>query len=805
MKGIIGRRKLNNQGSAMVMVLSMIAFIAILGAIAMSTSLVNIKMRGMNRASDKNFYYLETALDEIYAQLGRESSEVLKEEYAVILGRLYQEEAETGSTPEKLNERNEKANEALKNAFIKGMADENRFHLDINMGEEASGKQNCMNAAARLEKFATTFLKSSDSTEQTQLAVSVGAVSFEKEPSVVGQLQEVYSSLVFKDVCLTYVNPETDTESALTVDLRIDVPYVQFINSGDALFDYILVANSGILAVSGNGVLAGSAQNVWNGKVYGGQISVDHATLTANSALMTSAGNLTVKNGSLKVGPDAEAGGESRVWAKGIELSSGAVLDAKNSSFFVRDDMTLTKNRNQVTLGNGSSYYGYGNEGKKENGTIVEDSNTDNSSAILLNDKNSLVDFSNLDSLMLAGRAYLRFSTAAAGTSADSQYIYPMGESLAVRATQSMYLMPESAIAVDGKKAEMNPVVMSEMINELTIRVEVSAGIQDYVVKRSADGELTIDGQSDDAPAFLVALSGTSGDKIYVYHNFKTNEERSLYFESYLKNNTPSFEALLKKGGMTAADSGVLMNEDGQILASGSLYQVSGNNAEGEPLFSLVGTRKDGVSNSLKWVDFADNLKKSFENLQINLAESLRVSRGSEAQSGFEKTLPLGNYVRLDKLENLKKANRVLYKKQDDSEVFLSGTDIELQVGGTDCDVSSTTGGKTHKATMHQGLIVSGGNVEITGAGKFDGLIMAAGTVTINGEEITLTADPQAYEALLTQNEDAAEELERVTTYFYDYGDAASTVLNHYEDFVTKENWSRTGLEQGGTADEESK
>ena len=53
-----------------------------------------------------------------------------------------------------------------------------------------------------------------------------------------------------------------------------------------------------------------------------------------------------------------------------------------------------------------------------------------------------------------------------------------------------------------------------------------------------------------------------------------------------------------------------------------------------------------------------------------------------------------------------------------------------------------------------------------------------------------LTADGQTYEPILDREETAK--------YFYDYSDPASTVLNDYEDFVTRENWSRSGRERGG-------
>ena len=62
-----------------------------LGIMALSSALLNVRMRDLNRKSDKNFYYLETALDEIYAQTGRMASDILKENYLGVMEKLYKD------------------------------------------------------------------------------------------------------------------------------------------------------------------------------------------------------------------------------------------------------------------------------------------------------------------------------------------------------------------------------------------------------------------------------------------------------------------------------------------------------------------------------------------------------------------------------------------------------------------------------------------------------------------------------------------------------------------------------------------
>ncbi|WP_147347993.1 hypothetical protein [Clostridium sp. AM58-1XD] len=70
--------KLNNRGSAMLLVLTVISLIALLGFMSLSAAVTNWQIRMLGRKSERNFYFLETALDEIYSGLGEEAGECLK-------------------------------------------------------------------------------------------------------------------------------------------------------------------------------------------------------------------------------------------------------------------------------------------------------------------------------------------------------------------------------------------------------------------------------------------------------------------------------------------------------------------------------------------------------------------------------------------------------------------------------------------------------------------------------------------------------------------------------------------------------
>lgn len=799
LKHLPERKKLNNAGSTMIMALTIVSLIAILGVMALSTALLNVKMRNLNRRSDKNFYYLETAMDEIYAQTGRMASNILKENYVEVMGLLYKDGYRT----------NDEANLQLKSKFISALLGEEALGIEMPLSDDNS-VNNRKNAAEKLASF-------SDTIQEKNLDVSIGSIILEKYTGQDGELsgnalksgraggmsasgsKEVYSGILFKDFCIMYTNPETGIESAITADLKITAPYVRFMNEGEALLDYVLAANGGI-EVNVNGT--GSPENYFAGKIYGKSFTVEHSKTEVASSLLTSAGTLTVGKGAdLKISPDGNTGAQSRIWADGIRLDVSSELTAENASLFIKDDMTLSGDKNTVTL-NGS-YYGYGNEGDDRK---LTKETPNKSSAIIINDRGSRLDMTGLDTLILAGRAYMRFDDTITG-----QDVYPMGESLAVKATQTIYLVPESSITLKwgGKeeKAGSNPVLLPEEEDAYTLVLHVK--LPDNMGGKEADYLIQVDNPKapddngkgisvseydrENSPAVPVILNG----KIYVYYNFNSENDRRNYFNDYLKNDAGSFDKLLQKSGMTGGknpegsfNGGIFIEEDGgsstQINTSGSLYQVAGED-EGEDghLFQLLEKGQNGVSSSIEWANLIGNLDVSFNNLKTNLAETDRVGgRAAEAATGLSAILPIGNYVKVEEVAKLN--GEPVFLDVDGCYVLLSGDAVTVQLAD-DGEATVSTLGRTY--SMKGGLVVSAKNIEVSGSGSFNGLLMAAGKISITGSA-ELTADGQTFEPILDRDE-AAE-------YFYDYSDVASTVLNDYEDFVTRENWSRSGREQGG-------
>lgn len=754
MRGQEPCKKTGNGGFTMIIVLVILTLIAMMGILSMTTAFLNLKMRKVNQSSDQAFYNLELALDEIYAQMGRRSSEILKEEYAKVLEHLYQPGYET----------NEAANEALKKQFVKRMKEELQTSL---LSDQLRDESDCQRVAEHLKECSSTIKKE-------DLELSVGSIFLNGG----NEEKQNPDSILFKQVQLLYLDPKTDMESALTVDITIQVPYVKFINEGDTLFDYILVANQEI-QINEAERTDGNVKRITDqlvGSIYGDSFTVNQADVEVKGKIFASAGNLNLQNqASLSFMPLED--GYSHIWVNGIELSSSSELTAEQANLYVADDLTLEDNENLVTLS--GNYYGYGNEGTGDKKKAIPNQ----SSAILLNDKNSSLDFSGLDSLMLAGRAYLRFREE--GSKKD-QYVYPMGESLAVRGTQSIYLIPAQYLSLETEEGEIpvssNPIPYPDGKNgpdDIMVQVKLPDCEETYNVSRAAafgESEREETAAEQNTSAVLILLKG----KIYVYYNFDTEEERSEFFEQYLEENTDDFEQLLKQGGMSGVkgEGRILLNKDGRIASSGTLYQVSG---EGAQSFELLKTRKEGISDSLSWVEFGTMLASSFEHIKDNLAETNRVRERREKEAGTELRLPAGNYIRLNRIEKELK-DTPIYKEN----VFLYGGDILVKLNGMSAELSCKgKEGKIYK--MDGGLIASSGDIIIEGNGSFQGLFISGESISIEGNA-ELTADAERYEPVLNDK--------AVSKYFYDYGSAEASVLNEYQSFVFKENWNRSRREK---------
>lgn len=113
-----------NQGNSFIMVVATISFLAVLvAAILVAVALV-YRLKAYDLNARDNFYYLEQAMDEVYAGVGRDSMEILNRAYddTIEVMVYYNTTSHSYVTMD-----NKQANDILKSTYMKQLQDDPRY------------------------------------------------------------------------------------------------------------------------------------------------------------------------------------------------------------------------------------------------------------------------------------------------------------------------------------------------------------------------------------------------------------------------------------------------------------------------------------------------------------------------------------------------------------------------------------------------------------------------------------------------------------------------------------------------------
>ena len=159
-------------------------------------------------------------------------------------------------------------------------------------------------------------------------------------------------------------------------------------------------------------------------------------------------GDKVVCKGEISVGLNSTfTSAESvNLWARGLQADSVRNVTLSGSTYFA-DDLTVTGKNNNVKIS--GNYYGYGSyESATSDDCVSKDQYVQSgltgaalSSAIVINGKNTTLDLSDTQKLMIAGRNYIASSKVKANRQTNTNDVVT-GESLTVKGTQLAYLAP---------------------------------------------------------------------------------------------------------------------------------------------------------------------------------------------------------------------------------------------------------------------------------------------------------------------------------------------------------------------------
>lgn len=711
-------RKRRNSGSSIVIVIIAMAMIGILATTLLWMSYVNYKIKVNDIRNKNSFYSAETVMEQIVAGLQKESSDAVAIAYKEALSNWDRDDDGIQSEANHYS--------SFATAYLDALVKE------LRNSEKGDGYYNrdvlkdYVDTEIWKNVNQTAWNNGTDETDEAKA----------KEP-----VMELVngSSLILRNVFVSYV--DGDRLSIVSTDLCLDVPQIVFTKSSssvDELYDYLLIGNQGISLTEGSGQVTG------DGSIYAG---IDEATgkggitISPASSLAIDNGRYVISKGKIDViGPgagfivrDAKETGSS-VYAKSLDLQSGMIsLDSKT---YIANDLTLSGNGSKATLT--KEYYGYGTSTE----TGLEDRATDqeNSSAIIINGQNSTVNLSGVNTLMLAGRAYIGTNTTKKDLDQNTEKnekAVLMGESITVKGGQIAYLVPTECLGVYNGETLIgqNPLTQDQAAKMQAYKDQYGEEFREVDFTRPVGrlGGETLASFGVENMDHIRKVStqyvggGTESKSLTYYYLVMDADDAARYYQTYYQqdNNKEMIDNYFKK----YATGGILL---GDYTSKQNSYTILGNALVSDALsqsgVSLLASKENATSamTPAEAAQKSADIANVYKGLTTNLSED--GASASTFQNVFESVI---------KKEITTKQEDGSEKKEPIQEYLVdNGTGGTMEFTTEDglkgiittgnYTLSSATGGASNIR-----LIVSLGDIVIDR--NFTGLAIAKGTITIDG------------------------------------------------------------------------
>lgn len=545
-------KRIDDRGAGIVTVLVIISFISILVATLMLTTAVNFKMRSMNVYSKDSFYSAEQVLDEIQVGLQNMVSDGLRIAYAEAL-QSYSVDSLTA------DEKNELIRQEYYNFLWENLTDGSGDYTTY-IAMPAVQDPNAADADQGLYRFLkpSTRWHGNTGSEETNYGafLRAGGVEYEGGDSsapvsyYTGSIKSLENSGVVLEGLEIYYKDSSGFVSAIKTDIKINYPHFSF-NNDDVpeVSEYCIIADSGIEGEHGGTPL----DLTINGDSYAYSINLKGYNLKYSSAESKKGSSQQIITSDCSITKGAlETDSNTTLWASDISANSTAATLMGDT--YVRDDFNISGNGSSLSVD--GFYTGYGNS--------VTDPNE--SSAILINGTDTVVDMRYAKSIMLAGRGFVSTSGKNTNNRIDRVFdnesdkesagdIYT-GETIAIKGNQLMYLVPPECIGVSKvtNKAVYgrNPLPREDydaMINDENI-IEVSGNIGVEKLGYNTLGnyaQLDASGNPVVEKVFVrsaaaVAEGETPTSVVYYYIRFASENAANDYFKTYYSKDTENLE-----------------------------------------------------------------------------------------------------------------------------------------------------------------------------------------------------------------------------------------------------------------------
>ncbi len=701
------KRKKDNRGSSIVIVIIAMAMIGILATTLLWMAYMNYMIKVNDIRNKNSFYSAETVMEQIMAGMQHEASDAVAAAYQEVLTNWDGLE----------NEQNRY------NTFVTA-------YMDI-LAQNLKGTYTGTYDRDKLRQFVDTSVFANVDEISWNNGNAAGETAKQPILEMVNN-----NSIILRNIYVSYYDSVNDRLSIVNTDICLDVPKLVFTQTdADILYEYLLIGNEGVEVVDSCGMVTAEGSIYAGTDALGdGGLKINYAsTLTVDdSRKVISAGDINVEGptAGLVVRSSVVSDDINEIYGKNITLKDATV--SLDGATYIADDLTLTGTGSKATLT--KEYYGYGVS--TYNGFAGEDEiNPKESSAILINGRSAAVDMSGINKLLLAGRSYI---------GQPSSQSVMMGESIAVKGGQIAYLVPAECIGVtdDGILVGQNPVSSEreadieqykiDYVDENGVQRfrEVDFQKQIYKLGGKSLSDFGVTDMTHIRKVHAQYLTGSGSTTLTYYYLVLEKDKAAEYFAQYydVDGNKEAMDNYFKK----YASGGIIL---GDYSADDTQYTILGNglisSALTESGVALL-TEEDyekALADEADVMALSVNIANRYKALCTNLSEDISTINPADTTRNVFNSL-LKETELTDYLAD--HGNTITYKTDNGLQAVFTNQDITL------------SGISDYKNVR---LIVSLGNVTIDR--NFTGQVIAKGKITIENGASTLKQDKmELYKAL---------------------------------------------------------